>query len=261
MSALLFDSHCHLESERFQEDFDAVLARMSEHGVSRCLCAGSDMATSERIAELTQKFPFVYGAVGVHPEEIAGFEDGQLERMREWLRLPHVKAVGEIGLDYFYDEQSPRAQQKIVLEKQMDLACELDVPAVFHVRDAHGDMLDLLRSRRNHLPSGVMHCFSGSVESAREYLDLGFYLSFAGPLTFKNARQLPQVAAYVPLDRVLVETDSPYLAPTPMRGQRNEPGYVRFVAQKLAELRGLTPDELIAHTTENTERLFRIEEA
>ena len=165
--------------------------------------------------------------------------------------------MGEIGLDYYY-ENSPREKQKEVLLRQMAFAKQQNVPVAFHIRDAHGDMLDLLRAHRSELPAGVLHCFSGSMETAREYLNMGFYLSFAGPVTFKNAARLQEVARFVPDDRFLIETDSPYLAPVPMRGRRNEPTYVQYVAGKLAELRDETPENIARAATENTCRLYGI---
>ena len=164
----------------------------------------------------------VYGAVGVHPHEAKTWTDETEAELEDMLTQPRVVAVGEIGLDYFYD-LSPRDQQREVLIKQLALARRMNVPAVFHVRDAHGDMLEVLRQRRGELPAGVLHCYSGSVESAKEYLDLGFYLSFAGPVTFKNAHKLQEAVRFCPADRLLVETDSPYLTPVPLRGKRNEP--------------------------------------
>ena len=170
-----------------------------------------------------------------------------------------VVAVGEIGLDYFYD-LSPRDQQREVLIKQLALARRMNVPAVFHVRDAHGDMLEVLRERRGELPAGVMHCYSGSVESAKEYLDLGFYLSFAGPVTFKNAHKLQEAARFCPADRLLVETDSPYLTPVPLRGKRNEPAFVQYVAEVVAQLRGVSTEKLADTAARNACRLFGIPE-
>lgn len=255
---ILFDSHCHLEDERFAGETDAVLERMREAGVERCILAGSDMPTCEKIVALTVAYPQIYGMVGVHPHEASGFEPMQLDRMADWLKSDKIVGVGEIGLDYYYDH-SPRDVQKNVLRQQLDFAYTLNVPVAFHVRDAHGDMLDLLRARKGSLPAGVLHCFSSSVESAREYLDMGFYLSFAGPVTFKNAVKLQEVAKYCPLDRLLVETDSPYLAPVPMRGKRNEPAYVSYVAQAVADLRGIDADALAEAAFENTCRLYSIQ--
>lgn len=253
--SVLFDSHCHLEDKRFAGDIGSVMGRMAEHGVTRCILAGSDMETSGKIVGLVSESPMLYGAVGVHPHEAKFFRDGDLDALADWLTLPRILAVGEIGLDYYYDH-SPRETQREVFEKQLHFAFEKRVPAILHVRDAHGDVLEMLRGRKGELPSGVLHCFSGSVESAKLYLDMGFYISFAGPVTFKNATSLAEVAKYCPLDRLLVETDSPYLSPEPMRGKRNEPAFVRFVARRVAELKGLTVEALSEAATRNTCELF-----
>lgn len=255
----LFDSHCHLENGRFEEDLPEVLARMKDAGVNRCILAGSDMETSEQIVALTKEHAHVYGVVGIHPHDAKTWTDDCADRLAQWVKEERIVGIGEIGLDYYYDH-SPRGVQKEVFVKQLLLARELDMPAVFHVRDAHGDVLDLLRANLSQLPAGVVHCYSGSVESAREYLDMGFYISFAGPITFKNANKLLDVAKYVPQDRILVETDSPYLAPVPMRGRRNEPTFVQYVAQTVAELRGISAEEMAQAAFENTCRLFRIPE-
>lgn len=255
----LFDSHCHLENGRFEEDLPEVMARMKDAGVNRCILAGSDMETSEQIVALTKEHANVYGVVGIHPHDAKTWTEGCADRLAQWVKEERIVGIGEIGLDYYYDH-SPRDVQKEVFVKQLLLARELDMPAVFHVRDAHGDILDLLRANRPQLPAGVVHCYSGSVESAREYLDMGFYISFAGPITFKNASKLLDVAKYVPMERILVETDSPYLAPVPMRGRRNEPTFVQYVAQTVAELRGISAEEMAQAAFENTCRLFRIPE-
>ena len=255
----LFDSHCHLESERFQEDLPDVMARMEDAGVRRCILAGSDMDSSERIVKLTQEHANVYGVVGVHPHEAKFWTEDCAERIAQWQKEARIVGVGEIGLDYYYD-YSPRDVQKEVFVHQLLLAHELCVPVSFHIRDAHGDILSILRAHRRELPSGVIHCCSASPETAREYLDMGFYISFAGPITFKNANKLLDTARMVPLDRLMVETDSPYLAPVPMRGKRNEPTYVQYVAQKVAELHGIAAEEAAEITAQNTCRLFGIME-
>ena len=257
MSTSLFDSHCHLEDAKFDGDRADVLTRMAENHVDHCICAGSDLESSAEIVKLAEGSDVIYGVVGFHPQEAHRFQPEALCQLRQWLALPRIIGVGEIGLDYHWDEPS-REQQMAALEAQLELAVELDVPAVFHVRDAHGDFVQLLRARRQRLPRGVLHCYSGSVESAKEYLDMGFYLSFAGPVTFKNAGKAQEVAAYCPIDRLLVETDSPYLAPTPCRGQRNEPALVRYTARQIAALRHMEADELIAQATANTKRLYRL---
>ena len=253
----LFDSHCHLEDDRFQYDRRDVMARMLANGVTRCVLAGSNMEQNRRIVSLCAEHPMLFGVVGVHPHDAKTWRDEEIPTLTQWLELPGIVGMGEIGLDYFYD-LSPRPLQREVFDTQLQLAYERRVPVVMHVRDAHGDTLEVLRARRGALPSGVLHCYSGSVESAREYLDIGFYLSLAGPVTFKNAAKLREVAAYCPADRLMIETDSPYLAPVPMRGKRNEPAFVRHVAQCVAQIRGLTLEEIARATSENTCRLFGI---
>ena len=253
----LFDSHCHLEDERFQGEVEDVLGRMAEAGVNRCILASSDMPTGTKIVALADQYPQVYGMVGFHPHEASQFQEEDLLQMAQWLKNPKIVGVGEIGLDYYYDH-SPRDVQRQVLERQLDFALEQQVPVAFHIRDAHGDTLDMLSHRKNRLPEGVLHCFSGSLECARQYLDMGFYLSFAGPVTFKNAAKLQEVAKYCPTDRLLVETDSPYLAPVPLRGQRNDPAKTRWVVKKLAEIRNMDEAELAPILFENGKRLFSI---
>ena len=251
----MIDSHCHLEDNRFAGEVEQALTRMREAGVDRCILAGSDRETSERIIKLTRQYENVYGVVGVHPHEAKFFTEETLLLMDLWLTQPRIKGVGEIGLDYYYDH-SPRDVQRDVFAAQLAYAYRNGVPAVFHVRDAHGEFTDILHAHKNSLPKGVMHCYTGSLESAKAYLNFGFYISFSGSVTFQNAINLQEVARFVPLDRLLVETDSPYLAPVPMRGKRNEPAYVRFVAEKVAELKGIPVDALTAQTDQNAVCLF-----
>ena len=253
----MIDSHCHLEDKRFEGDVEATISRMHDADIDRCILAGSDEASSESIVRLTEQHEGVYGVVGVHPHEASTFTGDFLRRITDWLTSPRIVGVGEIGLDYYYDH-SPREAQCEALAAQIDYAYRNRVPAVFHVRDAHGEFTDMLRARSTRLPQGVMHCYTGSLESVKTYLDLGLHISFSGSVTFKNAKKLQEVARYVPLDRLLIETDSPYLAPVPMRGKRNEPAFVRYVAETVAELRGITVDELAERTTENTVRLFKL---
>ena len=253
----LFDSHCHLENEGFQNDLPEVMQRMAQAGVRRCVLGGSDLETSRRIVALAKEHEGVYGAVGVHPHEAKTWTDETEAELEGMLTQPRVVAVGEIGLDYFYD-LSPRDQQREVLIKQLALARRVNVPAVFHVRDAHGDMLEVLRERRGELPAGVMHCYSGSVESAKEYLDLGFYLSFAGPVTFKNAHKLQEAARFCPADRLLVETDCPYMSPEPFRGTRCWSAMIQYTAQTLAQIKGVDIQKLLDITCENAHRVYNI---
>ncbi len=253
----LFDSHCHVDDPKFADDIGEVLARMAEYGVTRYAVIGSDMASSRRAIDFAQDHDGCYAAVGIHPHEAKGYQEGDLDLLTDWLKEDRVQAIGEIGLDYYYD-LSPREVQMDVCEKQMQLAYRLDVPVAYHIRDAHQDMLDLMKRQKGKLSGGIIHCFSGSWEIAKEYLKMGYYISFAGPVTFKKAPKLQEAATHVPLDRLLIETDSPYLSPEPMRGRRNEPTHVRFVAEKIAALRGIPVEELAAATTWNALQAYRI---
>ena len=253
----LFDSHCHLENGRFEDDLPEVMNRMKEAGVNRCILAGSDMETSEQIVTLAKAHENVYGVVGIHPHDAKTWTDDCADRIAEWVKEARIVGVGEIGLDYYYDH-SPRDVQQEVFVKQLLLARELDQPAVFHVRDAHGDVLSILRAYRSELPAGVVHCYSGSVESAKILVGLGFYISFAGPVTFKNANTALDVIKYVPEDRMLIETDSPYLAPVPYRGKTNTPVYVAEVAKKIAEIKKKSFEEIAGITFENAKKVYEI---
>ncbi len=252
----VFDTHCHLEDERFEADREQAWGRMRAAGVERCCCVGSDLASSGRCLAFAQAHPGVYAAAGVHPHEAKDAQPDYLAALRALLREEKNVALGEIGLDYYYD-LSPREMQKRVLAEQVALALEMDKPVIFHIRDAHGDMVDFFRAC-SRLPSGVIHCFSGSPEIAREYVKMDFYISFAGPLTFKKAPHLWEAAQSVPLERLLVETDSPYLSPEPLRGRRNEPANVVHVLEKLAALRGMSREEMAEITWENACRLYRL---
>ena len=243
-----FDTHCHLDDAKFDEDREEAYRRMIDAEVKRCVCVGSDIASSRRCMALAASHPGVYAAAGVHPHEAKDAPPDYLDTIRDMLSQPRVQALGEIGLDYYYD-LSPRDVQLRVMAEQVELAVELGKPVIFHIRDAHRDMVDFFRSRRK-LPEGIIHCFSGSPEIAREYVKMGFYISFAGPVTFKKAPHLQAAAREVPLDRLLVETDSPYLAPEPVRGRRNEPANVAYTLRKLAELRDI-PEEDMAEITWN----------
>lgn len=252
---MFFDSHCHLESEKFQGEIDIILENMQKAGVDKCICASSDMQTSRDIIALTQKYDSIYGTVGIHPHEARHFVEEDLQSLAEWQNLDKILGIGEIGLDYYYDF-SPREIQKEVLKKQIELAIDLNVPLMFHVRDAHGDMLEILKPYA--IRRGVMHCFSGSLEVAKEYIKRGFVISFAGPLTFKNASKLPEIAKTVPMEQFFIETDSPYLSPVPYRGKRNEPAYVVEVAKKIAEIKGISLEQCAKQSYENVCRFYDI---
>ncbi len=252
-----FDSHCHVDEEQFDEDRDTVLTRMREHGITRFAVIGSDLETSRHAILFAREQEGAVAAGGFHPHEARKFREADCEEITRWWKNGEIRAIGEIGLDYYYDF-SPRDVQKEVCIRQMELAYSLGAPAVFHIRDAHGDMLEIMKNMRSRLTGGIIHCFSGSAESAKEYLRLGYYISFAGPLTFRKAPKLQEAAKIVPRDRLLIETDSPYMAPEPVRGRRNEPANVRYIGMKLAELRGETAEEVAQYTTENAMRAYGI---
>lgn len=252
----IFDTHAHYDDSRFDGDRDAVLAALPEAGVELVLDPGCDLPSSRAAAALAERYSHVYAAAGIHPENCAGFQDADLAALRQLLAQPKVAAIGEIGLDYYWAENPPRDFQQMVFRKQLALAEELDLPVIVHDREAHGDSLSIIRE----FPAvtGVFHCFSGSPEMATELLKRGWYLGFDGPITYKNAKRAPEVAAVTPLERIVVETDAPYMAPVPMRGKRNDSRYLPYVIEKLAEWKGVTAEEMTRVTWENGRRLFRI---
>ena len=252
----IFDTHAHYDDSRFDGDRDAVLAALPEAGVELVLDPGCDLPSSRAAAALAERYGHVYAAAGIHPENCAGFQDADLAALRQLLAQPKVAAIGEIGLDYYWAENPPRDFQQMVFRKQLALAEELDLPVIVHDREAHGDSLSIIRE----FPAvtGVFHCFSGSPEMAEELLKRGWYLGFDGPITYKNARRAPEVAAITPLERMVVETDAPYLSPVPVRGRRNDSRHLPHVIAKLAEWKGVTPEEMTRITCENGKRLFRL---
>ena len=252
----IFDTHAHYDASRFDSDRDTVLSALPGDGVGLVVDPGCDLPSSRAAVALAEKYSHVYAAVGVHPEDCAGFQDGDLEELRQLLRHPKAVAIGEIGLDYYWEENPPRDFQQTVFRKQLALASELDLPVIVHDREAHGDSLSIIRE----FPAvtGVFHCFSGSPEMAEELLKRGWYLGFDGPITYKNARRAPEVVAITPLERMVVETDAPYLSPVPVRGRRNDSRYLPHVIAKLAEWKGVTPEEMTRITCENGKRLFRL---
>lgn len=254
---MLFDTHAHLNAPEFDEDRDAVIARAQENGVSTIVNIGFNAQTIPTCLELAERYDFIYAAVGWHPQDAKDMTDEHLEWIAELSRHPKVVGLGEMGLDYYWDT-SPRDVQAKVFRKQIRLAKKLQLPIIIHNRDAHQDVLTILREEKAAEVGGIMHCFSGSWETAKMALDMNFYISFGGPLTFKNARQPKEVAAKVPLDRLLIETDCPYLTPHPFRGKRNESGYVRYVAEEMANLHGLTYEEMAEITAANARKLFRL---
>lgn len=252
----LFDAHAHLDEECFDADREEVITRALEAGVTGIINVGACMASSKRSIDLSKKYSGIFAAVGIHPHDAKEASEKDYIQLASWTKEPKVVAVGEIGLDYFYD-LSPRDVQKEVFIRQLTLAKECGKPVIIHDRDAHGDVMEILRQYGKGV-TGVMHCYSGSREMARELLGLGFYISFAGPITFKKSVKLKEVAKEIPLDRLFVETDSPYLTPEPFRGKRNESARVKLVAQEIAALREITLEEIKEATSANVHRLFGI---
>jgi len=254
---MLFDSHAHLDSERFEGERDAIIERAKEAGLSLIMNPGADYESSVRAVELSETYEMVYAAVGIHPHDADSVDDMMLSLIKALARKKKVKAIGEIGLDYHYD-YSPRDVQKKVFTDQIRLAKSLKLPIIIHDREANDDVMRILKEEEAFETGVVMHCFSGSAELARQYVKLGAYISIAGPLTFKNNRKTIEVVEQVPMDRLFIETDSPFLTPVPYRGKRNEPAYVQHVADKIAEIKGLTYQEVVDATKENACRFFKI---
>ena len=255
---MFIDTHCHLEDEKFSADRAEVLSRAKIAGVERIINFGSTFQSSIAVAALAKNFPELYAGVGIHPEEIDDFDEKTCALLAELATDKKVVAIGEIGLDYHWEKDSERRliQQKIFIE-QLDLARQLNLPVCVHDRDAHGDTLKILQTEGKNL-RGVLHCYSGSLETAREVFKLGWLIGVDGPLTFKNSAKLPEIVKAAPRDMILIETDAPYLAPTPYRGKRNEPAFVVEVAKKFSALRGETLEEVAAYTTANSKNLYGI---
>ena len=254
---MLFDTHVHLNAEQFKDDLSEVVERALEAKVERMVVVGFDRPTIEKAMELIEMYDFIYASVGWHPVDAIDMTDEDLEWIEELSAHPKVVALGEMGLDYHWDK-SPKDIQQDVLRRQIRLAKKVKMPIIIHNRDATEDLLSILKEEGANEVGGIMHCFSGSVEVARECVDMNFYISLGGPVTFKNAKRPKEVAKEIPLDKLLVETDCPYLTPHPYRGNRNEPAYVKLVAEQIAELKGISLAEVGEATTENAKKLFGI---
>lgn len=253
---MLFDTHAHLNDSRFDEDRHELIASLAQNGVGAYCEIGFDITSSLEAVALAEKYDNVYAVCGVHPHDVRDLTEEDMNTLEAMLKnSPKAVALGEIGLDYYYDN-SERDKQRYWFDRQLKLARSMDMPVSIHIRDAMGDTMDILRANKG--ISGIIHCYSGSKETARELLGMGYYISFAGPLTFKNASTALEVAKFVPNDRILIETDSPYLAPVPHRGKRNTPLLVAEIARKLAELRGCDYDKICDMTYENAKRVYRI---
>ncbi|MBQ2897682.1 MAG: TatD family hydrolase [Clostridia bacterium] len=253
---MLFDSHAHLDDDRFLKDRDEVINSLKDSGVSYVVNVGADLNTSLNSVNLANKYDFIYAAIGVHPYDAATVNGELLEKLKNLSKQnKKIVAIGESGLDYSYDEADKEVQKKAFI-KHILLANELNLPIIVHNRDSHKDMLDILA---NHKPeNAIIHCYSGSLEMAKILVNMGYYISFSGTVTFKNAKNLKEVAKFVPDDKLLIETDCPYLSPEPERGTRNNPAKVRYTAEVIAQLRGTTFEEIAKHTLLNAKRVYKI---
>ncbi|PRR80839.1 putative deoxyribonuclease YcfH [Clostridium liquoris] len=252
----IFDSHAHYDDESFNEDRELVIKDLKENNIVGVLNCGASLQGARDSVKLAKGNSFFYAAIGIHPEFADIVDDLVIDELRKLSKYEKVRAIGEIGLDYYDDENPPREVQKRAFIKQMKLAHELSLPVVIHNRDAHGDTLEILKM----FPEvrGVIHCFSGSAEFAKECLKLGYYIGFTGVVTFKNARKIIDVAKEVPLDRILVETDCPYMAPVPYRGKRNRSEYIKYIIEKLAQIKGVPPEDLSHQTILNVKELLNL---
>ncbi len=250
----IFDTHAHYDDSRFDEDREAVFTSLKEQGVTNIVNCGCDLKTSLKTVDFTEKFDFIYGAVGVHPHEAEDTTEEELLKIQKLYGKEKIVAVGEIGLDYHYDF-SPRDRQIEIFERQIQLANELALPAIIHDREAHEDTMNILKK---YIPKGVVHCFSGSSEMAKEIIKLGLYIGIGGAVTFRNAKKPVEVVEYLPLDRLVLETDAPYMTPVPFRGQRCDSTHIAYTAEKIAEIKNIDVQELIDICNENAKRLFGI---
>lgn len=253
---MIFDSHAHYDDESFNEDREQVIKELKENGIVGILNCGAAMEGARDSVKLADKYDFFYAAVGLHPEYADKLDEAAVEELRQLAKNPKVKAIGEIGLDYYYEENPERQVQKEAFRRQMELARELGLPVVIHDRDAHGDTLEIIKDFPE--VKGVVHCFSGSPEFAKECLKMGYYVGFTGVVTFKNAKKVIDVLKVVPMDRILVETDCPYMAPVPYRGKRNRSDYIKFIIEKISEIKEIPTEQVEIITIGNTKNLFKI---
>lgn len=254
---MLFDTHMHINDNKFEDDREEVIKRAREEGVEMMVNVGFNKETIDPTIQLAEQYEFIYAAVGWHPTDAKDMTDDDLAWLERLCDHPKVVALGEMGLDYYWDT-SPKDVQKEVFRKQIDLAKRKKMPIIIHNRDAHQDVINILKEENASEVGGIMHCYSGSWEIAKQALDMNFYISFGGPITFKNAKQPKEVLAKVPLERLLIETDCPYLTPHPHRGKRNEPAYVRLVAQAAAQIKGISIKEMEEITTNNAKNVFNL---
>lgn len=256
---MIFDTHAHYDDKQFDQDREELLVSMKDNGIGTIVDVGSNMETSAWIVDAVNRYPMMYGAVGVHPRDTADLTESDMDTLKEYAGKDKILAIGEIGLDYYWDEPEREIQKKW-FEAQIELAREVRLPIIIHSRDAAKDTYDIMKSLHAEDIGGVVHCFSYSKEMARQFLDMGFYIGIGGVVTFKNAKTLKEVAAYTPLDRIVLETDCPYLSPEPNRGKRNSSLNLNYVAEALSQIKGIDKEELIAVTEENARKLYRMKE-
>jgi TatD DNase family protein len=254
---MYIDTHVHLNADQYEEDVKEVIQRAIDAKVEKMVVVGFDRVTIEKAMELADQYPFIYAVVGWHPVDAIDCTDKDLEWIESLAAHPKVVGIGETGLDYYWDK-SPKDIQQELFRKQIRLAQKVDLPIVIHNRDATGDVVKILKEEEAQITGGIMHCYGGSVETAKECIDMNFLISLGGPVTFKNAKMPKQVAMEIPLDHLLIETDAPYLAPHPHRGKRNEPALVTLVAEEIARLKEISVEEVAKKTTENAKKIFRI---
>ncbi len=254
---MLIDTHTHIDMENFKNRFDEVLQTAAEYGVGKVVIPGVEPSGFARIIELCEKFENIFGAVGIHPEELNSYNEEAEAQIKNYLKHPKIVALGEVGLDYYWDK-SQIERQKEIFKRQILIAKEARKPVLVHDREAHQDSFEILKDTDAAEVGVVMHCFSGSPEFAMECIKEGFYIALGGVVTFKNAKKVKEVAKIIPLDKLLLETDAPYMTPVPFRGKENQPAYVKFVAQEIAKLRGISFEEVAQATTENAQKLLKI---
>ena len=252
---MLFDTHAHMNDPAFDEDRNEMILSLKEKGTDFVMNVGCCLDSSKDCIALAEKYPFVYASVGSHPDSADEVNEEVIEAYRQMAQHPKVLSIGEIGLDYYY-ETIPREVQQKAFRMQMELAREIDMPVIVHERNAHDDGMRIVKEFKG--VTGVFHCYSGSAEMARQLVNMGWYIGFTGVLTFKNARKAVETAEQIPLERIVLETDCPFMAPEPFRGKRNDPGYLYRMAERLAEIRGISVEEVQAITTENAKRLYRL---
>lgn len=256
---MIFESHAHYDDKAFDEDRESLLSVMRENGIAYIVNVGASLESTETTIALTRKYPFIYGAAGVHPNETGAFNEENFAWLEQQCRQPKVAAVGEIGLDYYWDKPSHETQKKW-FERQLDLARDVQKPVIIHSRDAAKDTYDIMTAKNASKIGGVIHCYSYSADMALDYVKMGFYIGIGGVVTFKNARKMKEVAEAVPLERILLETDSPYLAPAPYRGKRNSSLYLPLIAKELSQIKGIDYEQVVRQTCENAKRLFGIKD-